>query len=864
MISNIAQSSASTILVPAASSIINTFLPTVSPTLAMAIGGVKMVSSYNSTLATLYNFTTTLNVPIGPDGQKPDAAVVNAFLAGISDYRIAGYTDQSGNSNSPSQSTPVSRPFARFYDGELVGCSTVSGTAKLVVPNTLVLDRQNFSMFFAVRQLSNVRATGFADLGDNSTQTDFMLHSSAAVFPLSLQALTGSAAGTDTTPTTPQKGTALPISRVSIIGIVSTASGTTFYRDGRSFTGAALPAGTINQGGAILWSHLAGQNYPIDLLGMVAYSGALSAPEVLSVRTAMRTMFKGLDDTITQNLIVNGNSIYEGNPGQPRGTTILRAMEKWFGTGTQFRNISQSGQKLSDWDTLDPFSSGKWFETGVVNYIVGPDPTNDIGTGGVDDTTAYASAVSYCNKARAAATAAGVTIKIIMPTILPRNDGSWNATKEGYAKLYNAAIIAAATGSGGTTGWNAVINYDSNITIGYRGAGANDTAKLADPARSSRITSLYSDTLHPNDFASAYMAAVALPVLASVGMTQNPGYVAPGPIALSFVGTMPNGSIGVAYSFAPVTYGGTAPYTYSYTGTLPAGLTFNSANGSITGTPTTAETQAVTVTALDSAGVSAPIAGSINIQAVLAFVNPAALGSWTFSNSDKTVVEGASPTSGAVKMTKALTNQTVCAVRVNAVGTSYFSFGIADGGAMTNAPGFNSNSIAVLDTNQIWAGGAIGTGGVTSFVSPVTPTGSISGTTMTVSSGTGVAVGQLVEGAGVTADTYITAGTGTVWTVNKSQTVASTTLTCTNILGMVVDVPNNRLWFTKNGTQFSGVVTGLTLAQVNAATSAIAFKTYVAGSTFYPAIGSNISASKAAAIIDYPSIWTKPTGFVQL
>lgn len=54
-------------------------------------------------------------------------------------------------------------------------------------------------------------------------------------------------------------------------------------------------------------------------------------------------------------------------------------------------------------------------------------------------------------------------------------------------------------------------------------------------------------------------------------------------------------------------------------------------------------------------------------------------------------------------------------------------------------------------------------------------TGSISGTTLTVSSGTGIAIGQyLSDGSAghVTAGTYITGGSGTSWTINNSQTVS--------------------------------------------------------------------------------------------
>lgn len=66
------------------------------------------------------------------------------------------------------------------------------------------------------------------------------------------------------------------------------------------------------------------------------------------------------------------------------------------------------------------------------------------------------------------------------------------------------------------------------------------------------------------------------------------------------------------------------------------------------------------------------------------------------------------------------------------------------------------------------------TGGVTqaSF------TGSIAGTTLTVSSVTGaVAIGQLVNGTGIASQTIITAGSGSTWTVSVSQTVASEAMT---------------------------------------------------------------------------------------
>jgi hypothetical protein len=60
-------------------------------------------------------------------------------------------------------------------------------------------------------------------------------------------------------------------------------------------------------------------------------------------------------------------------------------------------------------------------------------------------------------------------------------------------------------------------------------------------------------------------------------------------MAISIITTsLPNGTVGVAYSQTVQTTGGTAPLTFSVSaGTLPAGLSLNTSTGAITGTPTT-------------------------------------------------------------------------------------------------------------------------------------------------------------------------------------------------------------------------------------------------------------------------------------
>ena len=66
--------------------------------------------------------------------------------------------------------------------------------------------------------------------------------------------------------------------------------------------------------------------------------------------------------------------------------------------------------------------------------------------------------------------------------------------------------------------------------------------------------------------------------------------------------SLPDGTVGTAYSQSLAAAGGTAPYTWSITaGTLPDGLSLNAGTGAITGTPSTIGTASVTVLMTDHA-----------------------------------------------------------------------------------------------------------------------------------------------------------------------------------------------------------------------------------------------------------------------
>ncbi len=81
-------------------------------------------------------------------------------------------------------------------------------------------------------------------------------------------------------------------------------------------------------------------------------------------------------------------------------------------------------------------------------------------------------------------------------------------------------------------------------------------------------------------------------------------------------GSLPDGTIGVAYAQSFSAAGGTAPYRYSVSsGALPSGLGFDGATGAVAGTPRTAGQYTFTVRATDAPGRQATVTVTVTIVA---------------------------------------------------------------------------------------------------------------------------------------------------------------------------------------------------------------------------------------------------------
>ncbi|HLY18876.1 MAG TPA: putative Ig domain-containing protein, partial [Bryobacteraceae bacterium] len=174
--------------------------------------------------------------------------------------------------------------------------------------------------------------------------------------------------------------------------------------------------------------------------------------------------------------------------------------------------------------------------------------------------------------------------------------------------------------------------------------------------------------------------------------------------------SLPNGLAGAAYNQTLTANGGTAPLNWAVSsGSLPAGLTLNTATGAITGTPTTAATSNFNVTVKDFVGVtSTPKSLSITVTSGLTITTSSLLpnGEINVAYTD-TLQElgGTAPYTWSITGGSLPTGLTLTASGVNAglisgtptvVGNSSFTVKVTDAGSSTATATLDLNVAAGL------------------------------------------------------------------------------------------------------------------------------------------------------------------------
>jgi len=205
---------------------------------------------------------------------------------------------------------------------------------------------------------------------------------------------------------------------------------------------------------------------------------------------------------------------------------------------------------------------------------------------------------------------AQVTITVSPPTITYTPAASPNPTA---GAAYNHSIAGASGGAA---------PYSYAVTAGTLPAGLTLAANGV-ISGASRAVGTFTVQVTATD-SSTGPAAPFHSAPANVTLTVNAPVIAISPT------TVPPGTVNVPYGSVNLTAsGGTAPYTYAHSGTLPNGMSLSSA-GVLSGTPTQAGNFTFTVTATDSTtGPAAPYPGSrsytLQIAAPTITISPSAV-----------------------------------------------------------------------------------------------------------------------------------------------------------------------------------------------------------------------------------------------
>ncbi|PWU31013.1 IPT/TIG domain/outer membrane autotransporter barrel domain-containing protein [Pseudomonas sp. RW407] len=167
----------------------------------------------------------------------------------------------------------------------------------------------------------------------------------------------------------------------------------------------------------------------------------------------------------------------------------------------------------------------------------------------------------------------------------------------------SANPITLNLGGGGITG------------IGVASAPSHGTTSVSGTNLSYTPTAGYSG----ND---SFTYAVTGPGGTSAAATVNITVTAPTLVITPSTPGLPGATQSMAYSASLAASGGMAPYSYALSGSLPAGLSLDSATGAITGTPTAVVNSNFTINVTDANGASGTRSYSLTVVAQAVVVPP--------------------------------------------------------------------------------------------------------------------------------------------------------------------------------------------------------------------------------------------------
>ncbi|WP_430511847.1 beta strand repeat-containing protein [Pannonibacter phragmitetus] len=331
-----------------------------------------------------------------------------------------------------------------------------------------------------------------------------------------------------------------------------------------------------------------------------------------------------------------------------------------------------SFQFVSEHDTFNNGESLSWFATGTsdpsgntsAKYEVGSfDDTSWIGTANTTDNGSFTSSGTRT-------LASSDTVYIQIDVQRNNTNLTTGASTTLRVSCTEGPPVTLSPGSGALPAGQESVSYSQSVTASG-GAGGYSYAVSGGslPAGLSLNTGTGEISGTPSTAGTANFTITATDAGSSFGSASYSLQINAAPVTITLspaAGALTAGQVGTAYSQSVSASGGTGPYTYALTGSLPAGLSLNTSTGEISGTPTTVENPNFTITATDANNATGNAAYSLQINAapVTITLSPAA-GALTAGQVGTAYSQSVSASGGTGPYTYALTGSLPAGLSLN-------------------------------------------------------------------------------------------------------------------------------------------------------------------------------------------------------
>ncbi|WP_284758092.1 Ig-like domain repeat protein [Agrobacterium sp. fls2-241-TYG-188a] len=338
----------------------------------------------------------------------------------------------------------------------------------------------------------------------------------------------------------------------------------------------------------------------------------------------------------TNNAAATSSSITV-SVGQSTPTVVVTASNANPSPGDTVTFTATLSNGSSPSGTVTFKDNGVTLGTGTISGATASYSTSGLGTGSHSITAEYAGDTN-----NAVATSSSITVSVgqSTPTVV--------VTASNANPSPGDTVTFTATLSNGSSPSGTVTFKDNGATLGT-GTISGTTASYSTSGLSTGSHSITAEYVGDTNNAAATSSTLTVTVAAPVFTFSPAG------------GALPSAVAGSVYDQAVTASasGGTLPLSYTLgAGTLPDGLTLNTATGAISGTPTTAANYAFTITATDSSSPpnSASASYTLVVNAPAAFVFSPAGGSLPEAMSGEYYQQPVSANGGTGAVTYSITS----------------------------------------------------------------------------------------------------------------------------------------------------------------------------------------------------------------